>query len=80
MNFRSLNGSLLNMALLPLALTGGVWLIWLLHDELSVAVGVGFIALAGVSAETTHRQRADSPTSRGQGAARAMTRIEQHHA
>jgi Cu(I)/Ag(I) efflux system membrane protein CusA/SilA len=52
MNFRSLTESLLIMALLPLALTGGVWLLWLLHYELSVAVGVGFIALAGVSAET----------------------------
>jgi Cu(I)/Ag(I) efflux system membrane protein CusA/SilA len=52
MNFRALTESLLIMVLLPLALTGGVWLLWLLHYELSVAVGVGFIALAGVSAET----------------------------
>lgn len=37
---------------LPVALVGGVWLLWLLGYNLSVAVGVGFIALAGVAAET----------------------------
>ena len=36
---------------LPLALVGGVWLLHLLDYNLSVAVGVGFIALAGVAAE-----------------------------
>jgi Cu(I)/Ag(I) efflux system membrane protein CusA/SilA len=36
----------------PFALVGGVWLIWLLNYNLSVAVAVGFIALAGVAAET----------------------------
>src|SRR5471030_645243 len=39
------------MATLPFALAGGVWLLWLLGHRLSVASGVGFIALAGVSAE-----------------------------
>jgi Cu(I)/Ag(I) efflux system membrane protein CusA/SilA len=39
------------MATLPFALAGGVWLLWLLGHNLSVASGVGFIALAGVSAE-----------------------------
>ncbi|MFA7400507.1 MAG: efflux RND transporter permease subunit, partial [Sideroxydans sp.] len=36
----------------PFALVGGVWLLWLLDYNLSVAVAVGFIALAGVAAET----------------------------
>jgi Cu(I)/Ag(I) efflux system membrane protein CusA/SilA len=39
------------MATLPFALAGGAWLLWLLGHNLSVASGVGFIALAGVSAE-----------------------------
>jgi Cu(I)/Ag(I) efflux system membrane protein CusA/SilA len=39
------------MATLPFALAGGVWLLWALGHNLSVASGVGFIALAGVSAE-----------------------------
>jgi Cu(I)/Ag(I) efflux system membrane protein CusA/SilA len=39
------------MATLPFALAGGAWLLWLLGHKLSVASGVGFIALAGVSAE-----------------------------
>jgi Cu(I)/Ag(I) efflux system membrane protein CusA/SilA len=37
---------------LPVALSGGVWLLWLLNFDLSVAVVVGFIALAGVAVET----------------------------
>jgi Cu(I)/Ag(I) efflux system membrane protein CusA/SilA len=39
------------MATLPFALTGGAWFLYLLGFNLSVATGVGFIALAGVSAE-----------------------------
>ena len=39
------------MATLPFALAGGIWLPWALGHNLSVASGVGFIALAGVSAE-----------------------------
>jgi len=39
------------MATLPFALTGGVWFLYFLDYHLSVATGVGFIALAGVSAE-----------------------------
>jgi len=39
------------MATLPFALAGGIWLLWALGHNLSVASGVGFIALAGVSAE-----------------------------
>jgi len=49
-------GSVTEMALvllsLPFALIGGVWAMWLLHFNLSIAVAVGFIALAGVAAET----------------------------
>jgi Cu(I)/Ag(I) efflux system membrane protein CusA/SilA len=40
------------MLSVPFALVGGVWLLWLLNYNLSVAVAVGFIALAGVAAET----------------------------
>jgi Cu(I)/Ag(I) efflux system membrane protein CusA/SilA len=40
------------MLSVPFALVGGVWLLWLLGYNLSVAVAVGFIALAGVAAET----------------------------
>ncbi len=51
LNFRRLSDTLIVMLTLPFALAGGVWLLWLLDYELSVAVGVGFIALAGVSVE-----------------------------
>src|SRR5256712_12261973 len=40
------------MLSLPFALVGGVWIMWLLGYNLSIAVAVGFIALAGVAAET----------------------------
>jgi copper/silver efflux system protein len=40
------------MLSLPFALVGGVWLMWLLEYNMSVAVAIGFIALAGVAAET----------------------------
>ena len=43
--------AVLIMATLPFALVGGVWFLWALGHHLSVAAGVGFIALAGVSAE-----------------------------
>jgi Cu(I)/Ag(I) efflux system membrane protein CusA/SilA len=51
LNFRKLSDALIVMLTLPFGLVGGVWLLWLLDYDLSVAVGVGFIALAGVSAE-----------------------------
>jgi Cu(I)/Ag(I) efflux system membrane protein CusA/SilA len=51
MNFRSVSESMLVMLSLPFALVGGIWLIWVYGFNLSVAVGVGFIALAGVAAE-----------------------------
>jgi len=52
LNFRNLSDSLIVMLSLPFALVGGFWLLWLLGYEMSVAVRVGFIALAGVAAET----------------------------
>ncbi|MDF1562397.1 MAG: CusA/CzcA family heavy metal efflux RND transporter [Deltaproteobacteria bacterium] len=52
LHFRSITESLIVMATLPFALIGGIWLMWLLDFNLSVAVGVGFIALAGLAAET----------------------------
>jgi copper/silver efflux system protein len=51
-NFRSVTESAIVMLSLPFSLVGGVWLIWLLDYNLSVAVAIGFIALAGVAAET----------------------------
>jgi Cu(I)/Ag(I) efflux system membrane protein CusA/SilA len=52
LNFRRVTESLVVMLSVPFALVGGVWLLWLLDYNLSVAVAVGFIALAGVAAET----------------------------
>jgi len=51
LSFRNLAEALMVMLSVPLALVGGVWLLWLLGFHLSVAVAVGFIALAGVAAE-----------------------------
>ncbi|MBI5657999.1 MAG: efflux RND transporter permease subunit [Nitrosomonadales bacterium] len=52
LNFRRVTEALIVMLSVPFALVGGVWLLWLLGYNLSVAVVVGFIALAGVAAET----------------------------
>ena len=52
LNFRSITETLIVMLSLPFALVGGLWLMWWLGFNLSVAVAVGFIALAGVAAET----------------------------
>ncbi|CAG0124954.1 partial Cation efflux system protein CusA, partial [Rhodocyclaceae bacterium] len=52
LNFRRVTEALIVMLSVPFALVGGVWLLWLLGYNLSVAVAVGFIALAGVAAET----------------------------
>ncbi|MFQ3219186.1 MAG: Cu(I)/Ag(I) efflux system membrane protein CusA/SilA [Paraglaciecola sp.] len=51
LNFRSLVEVAIIMGTLPLAMIGGIWLLYLLGFNLSVAVGVGFIALAGVAVE-----------------------------
>jgi len=52
LNFRRLTETFIVMLSLPFALIGGVWLLWWLGFNMSVAVAVGFIALAGVAAET----------------------------
>ncbi|MFO1129720.1 MAG: efflux RND transporter permease subunit [Rhodospirillales bacterium] len=52
LNFRRLTETLIVMLSLPFALVGGLWFVWSLSFNLSVAVVVGFIALAGVAAET----------------------------
>ncbi|GIL06400.1 MAG: cation transporter [Betaproteobacteria bacterium] len=52
LNFRRVTESLIVMLSVPFALVGGIWLLWWLDYNLSVAVAVGFIALAGVAAET----------------------------
>jgi Cu(I)/Ag(I) efflux system membrane protein CusA/SilA len=52
LNFRNITESLIVMLSLPFALVGGIWLMYLLDYDMSVAVGVGFIALGGVAAET----------------------------
>jgi Cu(I)/Ag(I) efflux system membrane protein CusA/SilA len=52
LNFRRVTESLIVMLSVPFALVGGLWLMWWLGFNLSVAVVVGFIALAGVAAET----------------------------
>lgn len=51
LNFRNMIEVMIIMGTLPLALVGGFWLLYLLNYNMSVAVGVGFIALAGVAVE-----------------------------
>jgi Cu(I)/Ag(I) efflux system membrane protein CusA/SilA len=51
LNFRNLTEVFIIMGTLPTALIGGIWLLYLLGYHMSVAVGVGFIALAGVAVE-----------------------------
>ncbi len=51
LTFRRFDEALIVMASLPFALTGGIWLVYLLGYDFSVAVAVGFIALAGLAAE-----------------------------
>lgn len=52
LNFRGVTEALMVMLSVPFALVGGVWYLWLAGYNTSVAVWVGFIALAGVAAET----------------------------
>ena len=52
LNFRRMTETLIVMTTVPFALIGGIWLMWWLGYNMSVAVAVGFIALAGVAAET----------------------------
>jgi Cu(I)/Ag(I) efflux system membrane protein CusA/SilA len=81
-----LTETLIVMASLPFALVGGLWLVWYLGFNLSVAVAVGFIALAGVAAETgvvmliyldnALRERRHQAETEG----RALTRADVHEA
>ncbi|HIF93533.1 MAG: CusA/CzcA family heavy metal efflux RND transporter [Myxococcales bacterium] len=52
LNFRRLSDALLVMSTIPFALVGGVFLVWMLDYDFSVAVYAGFLALAGLTAET----------------------------
>ena len=52
LNFRRLSDTLLIIGALPFALVGGLFLLWVLDYDFSVAVGAGFLALAGLTAET----------------------------
>jgi len=75
LNFRSVAETLMVMLALPFALVGGVWSLWALGYNTSVAVWVGFIALAGVATETgvvmliyldeAHRRRRETGVLRG---------------
>jgi copper/silver efflux system protein len=86
LNFRRLTETLIVMLSLPFALVGGVWLLWWLGFNMSVAVAVGFIALAGVAAETgvimliylDHALGEVRARCEAQG--RAFTRIDLHEA
>ena len=51
-NFRNVGETLIVMLSLPFALVGGIWFVWALGYNWSVAVAIGFVALAGVAAET----------------------------
>ncbi len=51
-HFGNLPETLIVLSTLPFALVGGIWLLWAMDFNLSIAVGVGFIALAGLAAET----------------------------
>ncbi len=76
-NFRNVGEVFIVMLSLPFSLVGGVWLLWILGYNWSVAVAIGFIALAGVAAETgvvmliyldqawaAHKARVGTPTTR----------------
>jgi Cu(I)/Ag(I) efflux system membrane protein CusA/SilA len=52
LNFRRLTDTLLVIGAIPIALVGGLYLLWALDYDFSVAVGAGFLALAGLTAET----------------------------
>jgi Cu(I)/Ag(I) efflux system membrane protein CusA/SilA len=52
LSFRRARDVVIILTTLPLSLVGGVWLLWLMNFQFSVAVAVGFIALAGVAVET----------------------------
>jgi Cu(I)/Ag(I) efflux system membrane protein CusA/SilA len=86
LNFQRVTETLIVMLSLPFALVGGLWLMWWLGFNLSVAVAVGFIALAGVAAETgvimliylDHALEAQKLKAAREG--RVLTRDDLYHA
>jgi copper/silver efflux system protein len=86
LNFGRMTETLIVMLSLPFALVGGLWLMWVMGFNLSVAVAVGFIALAGVAAETgvimliylDHALEARRAIAASEG--RAFTRADLHAA
>ena len=86
LNFRRLTETAIVMLSVPFALTGGFWLVYLMGFNMSVAVAVGFIALAGVAAETgvvmliylDHALR--EVTERRREAGQALTQDDLYHA
>lgn len=52
MNFKSVPETLIILLSIPFAMTGSIWMLWLMHYHLSIAVWVGIIALAGLAAQT----------------------------
>ncbi len=86
LNFRRLTETFIVMLSLPFALVGGIWLLWWLGFNMSVAVAVGFIALAGVAAETgvimlIYLDHALSEVrARCEAQGRAFTRADLHEA
>ncbi|HQR24479.1 MAG TPA: efflux RND transporter permease subunit, partial [Steroidobacteraceae bacterium] len=86
LNFRNARDVLLILFALTFALVGGIWLLYALSYDLSIAAAVGFIALAGVAAETgvvmvmylDHAWEARCERARAEG--RAPTRAELHSA
>src|SRR6202008_907617 len=86
LNFRSITETLIVMLSLPFALVGGLWLMWWLGFNVSVAVVVGFIALAGVAAETGVvmliylNQALDEIRARREAEGRALTKQDLYDA
>lgn len=86
LNFGRLTETLIVMSSVPFALIGGIWLMAFMQFNMSVAVAVGFIALAGVAAETGVvmliylNHALDEIKERCQVAGRAMTRADLHAA
>ncbi|MDI4664417.1 CusA/CzcA family heavy metal efflux RND transporter [Xanthobacter autotrophicus] len=86
LNFRRITETVIVMLSLPFALVGGLWLMWWLGFNMSVAVAVGFIALAGVAAETgvimlIYLDHAWSEVGTKVAATgRSLTRADLHHA
>src|SRR6185312_17141966 len=86
LNFRSITETAIVMLSLPFALVGGLWMMWWLGFNLSVAVAVGFIALAGVAAETGVvmliylNQALATIKARREASGRSLTRADLHAA